>query len=108
MDEQKRFETISLEELIEKERATLSSKNQTKVTLETFIKWKKQKLRDKQKKEAQEDSKKMANAKLGKQGGLTGRELFLYNDTMNDVDDEEGGVAFVREKETDDPVSHLI
>ncbi|KAI6182719.1 Zinc finger CCCH domain-containing protein 15-like protein [Aphelenchoides bicaudatus] len=99
MDEQKRLEQISLEELIEKERANLSSKNQTKVTLESFIAWKKKKLIERRQKEKQDEVKKRTNAKAGKQAGLTGRELFLYNDKFNvDEQDEEGGTTFVREK----------
>lgn len=66
MDEQKRLEQISLEELIEKERANLPADKQTKVTLETFIAWKKGKLREKQEKEAQEAIKKQTNAKAGR------------------------------------------
>jgi len=104
MDEQKRLDHISLDELIEKERANLSSKNQTKVTLETFIAWKKKKMREKRQKETQDEIKKRTNVKSGKQTGLTGRELFTYDENLaNDNDDEEGGEAFVRQKEEADP-----
>ncbi|KAI6178201.1 Zinc finger CCCH domain-containing protein 15-like protein [Aphelenchoides besseyi] len=84
MEEQKRLEQISLEELIEKERANLSSKAQTKVTLETFIAWKKKKLIEKRRKEAADEKKKRSNFKSGNK-------------------DEEGGSVFVREKEEDNP-----
>jgi DRG Family Regulatory Proteins, Tma46 len=40
-------EEISIEDLVEKERANLGSTNLTKVTLETFVAWKKKKLREK-------------------------------------------------------------
>ena len=45
MDKEK--EEISIEDLIEKERATLSSGTLTKVTLETFVAWKRKKLKEK-------------------------------------------------------------
>ena len=52
---EKEREEISLEDLIEKERATLDHSKVTKVTLETFVAWKKKKL--KEKKEAAEKLK---------------------------------------------------
>jgi len=104
MDEQKRLDQISLDELIEKERANLSSKDQTKVTLETFIAWKKKKLREKRQKVAQDEIKKRTNAKSGKQTGLTGRELFTYDEHLaEENNDEDGGEAFVRQKEEANP-----
>ena len=36
---------ISMEDLIDKERASLAEKKQTPVTLETFMKWKKRKVK---------------------------------------------------------------
>ncbi|KAI6202895.1 hypothetical protein M3Y94_00493600 [Aphelenchoides besseyi] len=104
MDEQKRLEQISLEELIEKERANLSSKAQTKVTLETFIAWKKKKLIEKRRKEADDEKKKRSNLKSGNKVELTGREMFTFNPQMNtDEQDEEGGSVFVREKVEENP-----
>ncbi len=44
---EKEKEEISLEDLIEKERATLDTTKLTKVNLETFVAWKKKKLREK-------------------------------------------------------------
>lgn len=45
MDEKKN--EISLVDLIERERAALGA-NQTKITLETFLAWKKKKIKEKQ------------------------------------------------------------
>merc|ERR1712141_75969 len=100
---------ISMEELVETKRAELSARSDlTPVTLETFVKWKKRKLREKAEKVKKEDSKKKDNAKSGQTSGLSGRELFSYNPTMaGEEDDDEEGSAFdmtKREAEEDDGV----
>merc|ERR1712200_99412 len=61
-------EEISLEDLIEKERANLDTSKLTKVTLETFVAWKKKKLKEKKEKE--------------KKGTVSGRDLFLKDPAM--------------------------
>jgi hypothetical protein len=100
LEELKKLETISLEELIEKERAALSAIALTKVTLQTFIAWKKKKLAEKKKKAAEEEKQKKANLKIGKQGGMSGRDLFTYNpDLVGDDDEEAGGDDIEREPE---------
>ena len=43
----KEREEISIEDLIEKERGNLNSATLTKVTLQTFVTWKKKKLKEK-------------------------------------------------------------
>ena len=45
MDKEK--EEISIEDLVEKERGNLGTANLTKVTLETFVTWKRKKLQQK-------------------------------------------------------------
>ena len=72
-----------MEELVETKRAELSARTDlTPVTLETFVKWKKRKLREKAEKVKKEDSKKKDNAKSGQTSGLSGRELFSFNPSM--------------------------
>lgn len=99
---------ISMEELVETKRAELSARSDlTPVTLETFVRWKKRKLRERAEKEKEEDSKKKVNAKSGQTSGLSGRELFSYDPTMageEDDDDEEGCAVDLtkRELEEDD------
>ncbi|KAK0425844.1 hypothetical protein QR680_009421 [Steinernema hermaphroditum] len=101
MEDQARLEQISLEELIEKERAALNSKDLTKVTLESFIAWKKKKLREKKQKAAEDEKQKRSNFKSGKQSGLSGRDLFTFNpELLANDDDEADDVAY--EKELDD------
>lgn len=113
-DEKKKEEgeKISLEMLIEKERASLGSKV-TKVTLETFLEWKARKLNEKKEEKKKSDDKKKADFKLGFVNGLTGRDIFTFNPDMianeedygEDVDyrqradeeDESGEKIMVRE-----------
>lgn len=83
---------ISLVDLIERERAALGPK-QTKVTLETFLAWKKRKIQDKKDKFTADEEKKKSDYKQGKQYGLSGREMFSFNPDLVDdgpIDDEGG------------------
>ncbi|KAF7271320.1 zinc finger CCCH domain-containing protein 15 homolog [Rhynchophorus ferrugineus] len=85
---------ITLEELIEKERAALGPK-QTKITLETFLAWKKRKIQEKKDAARKEEDKKRSDYKAGRQVGLSGREMFSFNPDMameNDLED--GDEAF--------------
>lgn len=79
---------ITLEDLIEKERAALGS-NLTKITFETFCAWKKRKLLERQRERAKEEKRKRTELKAGKDTGLSGRELFTYNPDLVTQDDEE-------------------
>lgn len=91
---------LSLEELIETERSALGSAT-TKVTLESFLAWKKRKIEEKKLAQLEEEKKKMKDFKSGKQFGISGRDLFSFNpDLINDEDDE-GGAAmdFIRERD---------
>ena len=84
-------EEISIEMLIEKERASLGVKV-TKVTLESFLAWKKRKLTEKRDEIIKKEEKKRADYKLGFVNGLTGRDLFTFNpDLITDGDDGTGG-----------------
>ncbi|KAK6051140.1 hypothetical protein COOONC_11355 [Cooperia oncophora] len=110
MEEQDKENRISLEELIEKEvkrsplyslRAALSSKNLTKVTLQSFVAWKKRKLREKKQKEADEEKAKKDKIKAGKALGMSGRDLFTFNADACVDDEDAEDVEF--EKEEVDP-----
>uniref|UniRef100_A0A915PNR1 C3H1-type domain-containing protein n=1 Tax=Setaria digitata TaxID=48799 RepID=A0A915PNR1_9BILA len=96
LEEHKRLAEISLEDLIEKERAQLKPESLTKVTLETFISWKKKKLRERKRKIVEEEKEKRRNIKTGKSIGMSGRDLFTYNPELvgQDEGDMEGGIAF--------------
>lgn len=100
---------ISIEELIEEKRAELSASNKqlTPVNLQTFVAWKKRKLREKAENEKKESDKKKKNMKEGLTVGMSGRDMFLFDPKMvsNEDDDEEGGEAYdlaKMSKENDD------
>nr|XP_023027937.1 zinc finger CCCH domain-containing protein 15 homolog [Leptinotarsa decemlineata] len=85
---------ITLDDLIEKERAALGPK-QTKVTLETFLAWKKRKIQEKKDQAKKDEDKKRTDYKAGRQVGLSGREMFSFNPELaNDNDMEEGDELF--------------
>ncbi|GLH04292.1 Zinc finger CCCH domain-containing protein 15 homolog [Gryllus bimaculatus] len=87
-------EEISLEDLIERERAALGS-TLTKITLETFIAWKKRKLKEKKEAALREEEKKRNDYKAGKQIGISGREMFFFNPDLAAADQyEDGDEAF--------------
>lgn len=93
MDENKPSE-LSLVDLIEKERAALGS-NTTKVTLETFLAWKKRKVQEKKEKLAADEERKKNDYSKGKQFGISGREMFSFNpDLVDDGPMEDGDAAF--------------
>jgi hypothetical protein len=106
---------ISLEDLIEKERAALSSQNLTKVTLDSFLKWKERKRKEKLERVNEESEKKKANYSAGKLFGISGREMFEFNPDLvtgddadaddemyrREVDDDEDGEGPVREVNLD-------
>lgn len=90
---------ISLEELIETERSALGA-NTTKVTLESFLSWKKRKVEEKKLAQLEEEKKKMKDFKSGKQFGISGREMFSFNpDLVHDsaMDDDEQTFDIIRE-----------
>ncbi|XP_023183823.1 zinc finger CCCH domain-containing protein 15 [Xiphophorus maculatus] len=81
-------EEISLEELIESERAALGV-NVTRITLETFLAWKKRKRQEKVDKAREELEKKKADFKAGKSLIVSGREVFEFRPELVDDDDDE-------------------
>merc|ERR1711928_11878 len=85
---------ISLEDLIERERAALGH-NQTKVTLVSFLAWKKRKLREKEESNTKENAKRKEAYKAGRSVGISGCEMFTFNpDMANDDNFEDGDEAF--------------
>ncbi|KAF8368502.1 hypothetical protein PRIPAC_86331 [Pristionchus pacificus] len=103
IEEQKRLNEISLEELIEKERASLNTQTLTKVTLQSFVSWKKRKLREKKEKEEADEKAKLQKVKSGKHGGLSGRDLFTFNPDLILDDDEADDVQYEKDEEDIDP-----
>ncbi|EFN75875.1 zinc finger CCCH domain-containing protein 15 homolog [Harpegnathos saltator] len=93
---------ISLEDLIEKERANLGL-NQTKITLETFLAWKKRKLKEKEEQAIKDEEKKRNDYKAGRQVGISGREMFYFNPELaagDGIDDGDEAISsYVREED---------
>lgn len=102
LEEQK--ETISLEELIESERAALGS-NVTKVTLESFLAWKKRKIEEKKQQLVKDEEKKRTDfVKHGRLVGLSGREMFTFNPDLiaNDDEDADNDIDYKHRSDDED------
>ncbi|XP_060822697.1 zinc finger CCCH domain-containing protein 15 homolog [Bombus pascuorum] len=101
---------ISLEDLIETERANLGP-NQTKITLETFLAWKKRKLKEKKEQALKDEEKRRNDYKAGRQVGISGREMFYFNPELaagDGIDDGDEAISsYVREEdETEEKVEY--
>ncbi|CAK1544873.1 unnamed protein product [Leptosia nina] len=83
---------ISLVDLIERERAALGP-NQTKITLETFLAWKKKKIKEKQEILNKAEEQRRTDYKAGRAVGLSGREMFSFDPAMA-ADADDGDEAF--------------
>lgn len=96
---------ISLEDLIETERANLGP-SQTKITLETFLAWKKRKVKEKQEQAIKDEERRRNDYKAGRQVGISGREMFYFNPdlaTGDGIDDGDEAISsYVREEEEEE------
>ncbi|KAI1898175.1 hypothetical protein AGOR_G00069640 [Albula goreensis] len=98
--EEEKEDEISLEELIENERSALGP-NVTRITLETFLAWKKRKRQEKVAKAEQDMEKKRADFKAGRSLGVSGREVFEFRpELVNDDDEEAMTPSMTRKKMT--------
>ncbi|KAG9340987.1 hypothetical protein JZ751_020181 [Albula glossodonta] len=117
--EEEKEDEISLEELIENEakgdwvlschiafqRSALGP-NVTRITLETFLAWKKRKRQEKVAKAEQDMEKKRADFKAGRSLGVSGREVFEFRpELVNDDDEEADDTKY--DKEEDDIVEEV-
>ncbi|XP_054654579.1 zinc finger CCCH domain-containing protein 15 [Dunckerocampus dactyliophorus] len=99
---EEREEEISMEELIESERAALGP-SVTRITLETFLAWKKRKRQEKVAKAREEMEKKKADFKAGKSLVVSGREVFEFRpELVDDDDDEADDTQYANEDDDDD------
>lgn len=99
-NEEKNEEEISLEDLIETERSLLGA-NVTRITLETFLAWKKRKRQEKLAKAEQDMERKKADFKAGRALGVSGREVFEFRPELVDDDDEEADDTKYAEEDYD-------
>uniref|UniRef100_T1IXC1 Zinc finger CCCH domain-containing protein 15 n=1 Tax=Strigamia maritima TaxID=126957 RepID=T1IXC1_STRMM len=108
-----KVDELSIEDLVEKERINLGS-NLTKVTLETFLAWKKRKQKEKKDTNQSEEARKKAEFKAGRSIGLSGREMFTFRPEMAAEDQtEDDEVAFdtstyAQENKDDSPIHEVI
>jgi len=96
---------FTLEDLIEKERAALNSNTLTKVTLESFMMWKRRKLTEKKEALQKDQDKKLKEFKAGNKIGLSGRDMFTFNPELaNEAEmyDDEGDDTVAYQHSTDD------
>lgn len=80
---------------------------QTKVTLESFLAWKKRKIQEKKDLLAKEEEQKRKDYKSGKQFGFSGREMFSFNPELaneNDLDDDDAAYVSYEREEDDEQV----
>ncbi|XP_069471883.1 zinc finger CCCH domain-containing protein 15 [Ambystoma mexicanum] len=97
---------ISMEDLIEKERAALGP-NVTKITLESFLSWKKRKRQDKMIKLEEDMERRKADFKAGKALGISGREVFEFHPELVDDDDAEADdTEYVQDEEDYDDLEN--
>jgi len=66
--------------------------SQTKITLETFLAWKKRKLKEKEEQAIKDEEKKRNDYKAGRQVGISGREMFYFNPDLATGD---GKISFI-------------
>lgn len=81
---------ITLEELIEDERRKLDSSNCTKVTLDSFLAWKRKKRRERKEQLEKEREQKRKDFKMGRSVGLSGREMFDFDPSLVAAEDDVG------------------
>ncbi|XP_053482073.1 zinc finger CCCH domain-containing protein 15 [Ictalurus furcatus] len=105
--EEKEEDKISLEELIENERAALGA-NVTRITLETFLAWKKRKRQEKMAKIQQDMERKKADFKAGRALGVSGREVFEFRPELVDDDDEEADDTKYATVDDDDDFTPMV
>jgi len=101
--------TISLEELVETERAKLDQSKLTKITLQSFVAWKKKKLKEKADSEKKENLKKKKDFKdTGATTGMSGRDMFMMDPNIlskQQMDDDDDGEDFdLTREQVDDGV----
>jgi len=97
----------TLDDLIEKERSGLDVAKCTKVTLESFVAWKRKKIKEAAMAVKKDKEKKKKALNTGTTSGMSGRDMFLLNPSIiaQQGEDDEEGEDFdlnMREQEADD------
>lgn len=95
---------INMEDLVEVERKNLPH-DLPKLTLESFLAWKKRKVEERKAKIAQEEADKKAEFKAGRNVGLSGRDMFTFNPELaqdSAYDEDEVACDNYEQEEIDD------
>lgn len=93
---------IAMEELVEVERSKLPH-DLPKLTLESFLQWKRRKIEERKAKMAKDEAEKKAEFKAGRNIGLSGRDMFTFNPELaRDSGYDDGEAAFERYELEDD------
>ncbi|XP_031367742.1 zinc finger CCCH domain-containing protein 15 homolog [Apis dorsata] len=81
----------------------ISLEDLTKITLETFLAWKKRKLKEKKEQALKDEEKRRNDYKAGRQVGISGREMFYFNPELaagDGIDDGDEAISsYVREED---------
>lgn len=99
-------EKVSLEQFLETERHKITG-TKTPVTLESFTKWKNERVAKREAIEAEDRRQKEQRRNAGKISGLSGREVFTFNPEMladydDDDDDEEFDLTqYLKDRKSD-------
>lgn len=98
-------EEISIEDLVERERAKLGY-NLPRIDLAAFMAWKRRKIEERKVKDKEEMEKKKKDYNAGRNYGISGREMFSINPdlvTEDQIDDDEATFdSKLRERYDDD------
>lgn len=100
MEDQK--EIISMEELVDKERGALVGRDLNKITIESFLKWKKRKIEEKKSKAKDDAKKRRHEMDTGNLSKLTGRDLFNFRPELMHGDDAEADDMTYEREDSDD------
>jgi len=96
---------ITIEELVETERSKLDSSKLTKITLQTFVAWKKKKLKERADAAKKEKDKKKKDYSTGNTTGMSGRDMFMMDPNILSKyqhDDDDEGEDFDLTREVND------
>ena len=92
-------------ELVETERSKLDSSKLTKITLQTFVAWKKKKLKERADAAKKEKDKMKKDYSTGNTTGMSGRDMFMMDPNILSKyqhDDDDEGEDFDLTREVND------
>lgn len=100
---------IAMEELVEVERSKLPH-DLPKLTLESFLQWKKRKIAERKAQAAEQEASKKAEFKAGRNIGLSGRDMFTFNPDLaqdNAYDEDEAAFEITARDDDDEDADNV-